>query len=165
MIDEFHTSKLHNACGQSMTNAYCHKHAKQSPHGQSGTSDRVHQVLICSNRCCLGPAARMGMHRDKNAAMNMLCLLRLQLCNQPRPPPIKQSSRIITACGGSCRHGSATVSFSRQTVISLKAKSNSCTGSKVHHTQLDAKMVAGWEPGGCELAQYGNSLQSAQAFS
>ena len=30
----------------------------------------------------------MGMHRDKNAAMNMLCLLRLQLCNQPRPPPI-----------------------------------------------------------------------------
>ena len=91
MIDEFHTSKLHNACGQSMTNAYCHKHAKQSPHGQSGTSDRVHQVLICSNRCCLGPAARMGMHRDKNAAMNMLCLLRLQLCNQPRPPPIKQS--------------------------------------------------------------------------
>ena len=86
MIDEFHTSKLHNACGQSMTNAYCHKHAKQSPHGQSGTSDRVHQVLICSNRCCPGPGACMGMHRDKNAAMNMLCLLRLQLCNQPRPP-------------------------------------------------------------------------------
>ena len=86
MIDEFHTSKLHNACGQSMTNAYCHKHAKQSPRGQSGTSDRVHQVLICSNRCCPGPAARMGMHRDKNAAMNMLCLLRLQLRNQPRPP-------------------------------------------------------------------------------
>ena len=32
----------------------------------------------------------MGMHRDKNAAMNMLCLLRLQLRlqlrNQPRPP-------------------------------------------------------------------------------
>ena len=56
MIDEFHTSKLHNACGQSMTNAYCHKHAKQSPHGQSGTSDGVHQVLIfqqmLSRTCC-----------------------------------------------------------------------------------------------------------------
>ena len=28
----------------------------------------------------------MGMYRDKKSAMNMLCLLQLQLCNQPRPP-------------------------------------------------------------------------------
>ena len=72
VIDEFHTSKLHNACGQSMTTAYCHKHAKQSPRGQCGNSKRVHQVLICSNRCCPRPGACMGMHHHKNATHALL---------------------------------------------------------------------------------------------
>ena len=85
MTDEFHTNNLHNACGQSITNAYCHKHAKQSPHDQSGNPERLPQVLICSNGCCSGPDACMGMHCDTNAAMNMLCLLQLQLCNHFRP--------------------------------------------------------------------------------
>ena len=46
IIDEFHTPASCNACGQSMINAYCHKDAKQNPHGQSGNSGRVNQVLI-----------------------------------------------------------------------------------------------------------------------
>ena len=78
VVDEYRTSKLHFGCHALLPPARCHKHPKG---GGVGVPTALHQVRICRNRCC--PVA--CVHRDQNAARNILEMLKLQLAGLPRP--------------------------------------------------------------------------------
>ena len=83
MVDEFRTSKLHHPCGGELDNAKCHH--------SDGVNSKVYQVLLCRNRC-----RGVGMHRDKNAALNMLGLLQCQLRGEDRPECFRRGQDLDT---------------------------------------------------------------------
>ena len=98
-VDEFRTSKVHNACGCKLQHRYCHKHKKKKYIEDTtdgvGKIVKVHSVLFCDNRSC----ESISMNRDENASRNILQLLVQQLQNNSRPTHFSRGCKLEECTG------------------------------------------------------------------
>ena len=83
-IDEFRTSKMCAECGQVLKPM----RGKEHQQGVEGTLKDLWEVRLCSNKAC-----NAHVHRDINAARNMLAILICWARHSLRPPHVKRPRR------------------------------------------------------------------------
>ena len=99
-VDEFRSSKLHEACHCQLEPAFIHKHNKRGK-PEFCKRVKVHSVLFCRNKSCHG----MTVNRDVNASRNILRLLE---AGPDRPQAFQRCLPSCTFHGGCRVAGGAT---------------------------------------------------------
>lgn len=90
-IDEYATSKTHEACHCTLHKCFMHKRKKKS--GEALGCAKVHSVFFCANKSC-----RMLVNRDTNASRNILTLLQCQLQGFERPLALQRTGSGLDHC-------------------------------------------------------------------